>query len=75
MNCPACAEAERNPFTGMFQANCQECSVRAVVMCPEYHYALRIGRLTNEYKTVLKRVIGGDLQEAHDRVKEMAAKL
>ena len=69
MTCPACAEAERNPMTGLYQANCLECKVRAIAQSPEYHRSMQIGRLTAEYKRVLTLAIGGDVQEAHARVK------
>lgn len=69
MNCQTCAEAERNPMTGLYQANCPECKVRAVAQGPEFHRCMQIGRLTAEYKRVLTLAIGGDVQEAHAKVK------
>lgn len=75
MTCQACQSAEKNPATGLFQSDCPECKVRAVAQGPEFHNAQRIGRLTAEYKRVLTLAIGGDVQEAHAKVKTWAERL
>lgn len=75
MNCPACQTAEKNPQTGLFQADCQACKVRAVAQGPEFHNSQRIGRLTAEYRRVLTLAIGGDVSDAHAKVKAWADRL
>lgn len=42
MTCPACTEAERNPWTcGSYRVDCQSCEARAIANSPEAHARAR----------------------------------
>lgn len=69
MTCPACAEAMRNPNTGMYRAGCKECSARALAAAPAHFLAAQAPKLLPEYKNALQAVFGDDWRAGHLRVK------
>jgi hypothetical protein len=76
MTCPACESAEQNPTSGLYQANCDGCRVRAIAGGRELFEASKAGRITPEYRRALQGLFGDDkVEEAHARVKAWREKL
>jgi hypothetical protein len=67
--CQACAEAERNPNTGMYHADCRECSARALSASPQHFAASQAGALLPAYRDALQAVFGDGWKAGHERVK------
>lgn len=74
-DCPACAEAQRNPLTGMYQAGCKECSARALASSPSHFLAAQAGKILPTYRDALRAVFGDEWKAGHARVKEWAGRL
>ena len=73
--CPACAEAERNPQTGMYRFACMECAARALAASPSHFLAAQAGKLLPAYRDALRAVFGDEWQAGHARVKEWAGRM
>lgn len=69
MTCPACTEAERNPHTVMYQADCKECAARGLAASPAHFLSAQAAKLLPEYKNALQAVFGDDWRAGHLRVK------
>ena len=73
MTCPSCQEAEKNPLSGLYQANCTSCNARAIAHGQELWEASREKRITGRYKALLVGIWGPDhWQEGHEQVKRWA---
>ncbi len=66
MTCPACQTAEQNPTSGLYQANCEGCSLRAIAGGRELFEASKAGG--EEYKSFLKAEFGDGAADAHKRI-------
>jgi hypothetical protein len=76
--CPSCAEAERNPRTGFYHAQCAECQARAIAHRPEHNRAMLAKRMTPEYISLLVATSGSDpaaRDALHRRVKAWSARI
>lgn len=69
MSCPACTEAMRSPHSGMFQADCQDCTARALAHSPICFEAAQAGAITPAYRDALQFAFGEDWIAGHARVK------
>jgi len=74
-DCEACAEAETNPRTGMFRAECIECSARALAQGPQHFLSQKAKRILPEYHAALQSVFGEKWREGHDAVKSWAERM
>lgn len=75
MTCEACAIAEQNPISGLYQADCMGCKVRAVASSPQWAEAEAMQQITPMYRTLMARTFEGDWPAAHERIKEWKRKL
>jgi hypothetical protein len=76
MTCPACHAAEKNPITGLYGSDCDECRARAIAHGQDLYRSAKAGYMTPEYKRALTAVFGSDgLDAGHQRVKGWAAKI
>lgn len=57
-DCPSCQEAEKNPLSGLYQANCTSCKARAIANGIEAYEASKCGRVTPELRYALRKVWG-----------------
>lgn len=74
--CEACTQAEQNPLSGLYQADCDGCKVRAVANGREIFEASKAGRITPDYRRALEGLFGADkVDEAHARVKAWKQKM
>lgn len=75
MTCEACEHAKDNPQTGMYQANCRECTARALANSPQYFDAMKAEAITPAYRSALQSAFGQDWKAGHERVKHWAARI
>lgn len=75
MTCEACQRAEAHPRTGMYQANCQECTARALANSPQYFDAMKAEAITPAYRDALQSAFGQDWKAGHERVKHWARRI
>jgi hypothetical protein len=70
--CAACVEAEQNPLTGAYRAQCRNCGARALANSPEYHASTVAGAMTPAYAASLRLIFGSeraDRDAGHQTVK------
>jgi hypothetical protein len=72
MPCEACTEALRKPHSGMYFANCLDCTARMLAHSPQYWEASRAEAITASYGTALKAAFGERWKEGHSMVKRWA---
>ena len=70
MNCQACAAAQTNKHSGMYQANCLGCQTRALTKSLGFAQSLRDGVISRDYRKSLHSIFKGDVEGGHARVKE-----
>ena len=70
MTCESCQAAEQNPNTGLFDAGCQDCSLRMLAGSLDYWVSAQDGTPTEGYKAALRSITGDDWKAGHKRVKE-----
>lgn len=75
MTCEACHQAKTNPRTGMYQANCHECTARALANSPQYFDAMKAEAITPAYRSALQAAFGADWKQGHENVKQWAQKI
>lgn len=76
MNCEACENAEKNPLTGRYSANCQECHARALAHSFAVFESKRKGEKSPEYAAALTKVFGeGNEKEGHEKVRQWFKKI
>lgn len=73
--CPSCADAEVNPLSGHFSANCKECSARAIAGGPDFYEVSKARAVTPEYARLMKNVFGEEWKSSHERVKAWAQRM
>ena len=56
--CPSCQAAEKNPLSGLYQANCDSCKARAIANGMEVYESSKCGKVTPRLKTALQSVWG-----------------
>lgn len=70
MTGPSCEVAEKNPSTGRYSADCEQCKARALANGRELFDSLQIGKKSPEYKAALTKVFGeGNEDRGHEMVK------
>lgn len=76
MSCEACTHAEKNPMTGRYSANCQECQARALAQSPGLFNSRLMGVKSPEYAAALTKVFGeGNEKEGHEKVRQWFKKI
>jgi hypothetical protein len=69
MTCKACTEALKSPHSGMYHADCQDCTARMLAHSPICFDAAKAGAITPAYRDALQNAFGSDWLEGHARVK------
>lgn len=75
MTCEACQRAQINPRTGMYQADCMECTARALANSPQFFDAMKAEAMTPAYRDALQAAFGQDWKAGHERVKHWAQRI
>ncbi len=75
MICESCDRAATNPHTGWFNADCPECSARALAGGPDFFESKTGGRLTSTYRHALEAAFGEAWKAGHERVKAWAERM
>jgi hypothetical protein len=74
MTCEACEDARARRHGGArIVAGCMGCIAREVARGPQFFAACKEGRITPDYKKLLKHYFGDEWQRGHQLVKEWAA--
>lgn len=71
-DCPACADAERDPLTALYCSGCEECDARSLASCVQFAEVMALQRMTDRWLALLRVIAGEDkaAQETlHRRVK------
>lgn len=75
MTCRPCTDAERHPRSAEFTPGCISCQGRAIAAIGAYDESKAAGRLTDEFKRVLREVFGESTKEGYAQVKAWAGKM
>jgi hypothetical protein len=75
MICDACAVADENTLTGLYQTGCKACSARKLAQSIEYARARIQGKLIPEYIAALHAVYGEGWQAGHFEVKQWSKRI
>lgn len=68
LTCPACVEAEANPWTGRVRTGCKDCTARLWARGTWFHEARRTGEVSSEYRAELEARFGeADADKGHRR--------
>lgn len=69
MTCDACAQAQSDPLTPHYSANCLNCAARAMAHGP-IEISVENDQWFQSYMAGLLLVAGGDAAELHGRIKD-----
>ncbi len=69
MTCEACTEAIKSPHSGMYRADCLDCTARMLSRSKECFDAARSEAITPAYRDALQAVFGENWMDGHARVK------
>lgn len=75
MTCPACTEAEANPLSGMYHAQCHGCAERSFANSPMFFECARGKAMTASYRQAMQASFGEGWVKAHERVKAWAERI
>jgi hypothetical protein len=75
MTCQPCADAESHPRSAEFAPGCLSCQGRAVAAVGSYDESKAAGKLTDDFKRVLREVFGESTKDGYAQVKQWAGKM
>lgn len=75
MTCPSCDQAMQQPKSAQFTPGCESCMARALAVTGAHSESQQSGRMTEQYRTALKKCFGEDWQRGHESVKEWAGRM
>ncbi len=73
--CDACTQAEKNPLSGSYYANCQNCAARSLAHGQDYFYARESDSMTPAYRSRLQEYFGNEWMAYHSKVKDWANRI